>query len=79
MPKGVLMPAGFASPAYREPEKRSEVKSAFDKDYDPTYGEGMDRQHVAGGTSFADLREDMNARRRKTARRMSDRGHGCCY
>jgi hypothetical protein len=56
------------------PEKREEVKSAFDKDFDPTYGEGQgDRQTFYGGNSFANLRDEVNERRRRMARRTSGR------
>ena len=59
-------------PMDTEREDRSKVKSAFDKDCDPTYGAGgMDRQNI-DGLSFADLRDEMDTRRRRMARRVSD-------
>lgn len=61
--------------AYPEPTPRSEVTTAADPDFDPAYGEGQgDKQCFYGGQSFADLRDDMNDRRRRTARATSDRG-----
>lgn len=61
---------GVPVQTYQEPrEERSEVRSAYDPDYDPTYGDDQgDRQHVEG-QSFAGLRDEMNERRRATARR----------
>lgn len=54
-----------------EREDRSKVKSAFEQDM-PRYGEPpVDRQSV-DGLSFADLRDEMSTRRRRTARRMGD-------
>ena len=59
------------------PERDPRPKSAFDPNREPYYGEAQgearDGQHVEGH-GFAGLRDDMNTRRRQTARRMRD---GC--
>jgi hypothetical protein len=61
-------------PAHPMPERDPTPKSAFDKDREPYYGEGVgearDGQHVEGH-GFAGLRADMDKRRRQTARRMN--------
>lgn len=61
----------YAVPMF-EREDRSKVKSAFKQDM-PRYGEPPppDRQSI-DGLSFADLRDEMSTRRRRTARRMGD-------
>lgn len=67
------MSRGYAIPSYlSEREDRAKVKSAFDPDM-PTYGEPVhaDRQNI-DGLSFADLRDQMDTRRRRTLRRMDD-------
>lgn len=61
-----------------EREDRSKVKSAFDPEHDPTcYGmyedPASERQAVYDGNSFADMRDDMNRRRERTARAMGRR------
>lgn len=59
----------------RMPERDPSPKSAFDKSYDPYYGEAQgearDGQHVEGH-GFAGLRDDMDTRRRQMARRVRD-------
>lgn len=46
-------------------------KSAFDTNFDPyAYQDRPEGQHVIG-QSFADLRDEMNTRRRDMARRMT--------
>ena len=60
----------IASYPGEEREDRSKVKEAFDPDM-PRYGEPIhaERQNI-DGLSFADLRDDMDSRRRKLARRI---------
>lgn len=53
---------------------RRDVKSAWDKDYDPSYGSEPEGQVILDQpttSSFANLRDEMNERRRQTARRMN--------
>jgi hypothetical protein len=49
---------------------RRDVSSAWDKDFDPYYGDEPQGQ-VIDGRSFADARDEMNDRRRQTARRVN--------
>lgn len=56
-----------------ERQDRREVKSAWDENYDPFYGDNPEGQVILEQpttSSFADLRDEMNDRRRQTARRM---------
>jgi hypothetical protein len=57
-------------------EERREVKSAWDDKFDPHYGRPVD-QAIDGRNSFAQLRNDMNDRRRQTARRMEGASRYC--
>lgn len=65
-----------STPCIDMPEgpKRSEIKSAADPNFfENSYIEPPgDRQTVLGGQSFADLRDEMNDRRRLAARRTRD-------
>lgn len=52
------------------PEDRKEVQTVWDANFDPHYGEEVKGQAVDSQHSFAQMRDDMNTRRRQTARRM---------
>jgi hypothetical protein len=58
----------YSSPVPFEREDRRKVKSAADPSFDPHYGEKSEGQRIVG-QSFADLRDEMNYRRRTAARR----------
>lgn len=63
--------ADIALPYSSEPRPdRRDVDKAWDKNYDPHYGDKPEGQFIDGQHSFANLRDEMNDRRRQTARRM---------
>jgi hypothetical protein len=59
--------------AFPEDEDRREVTSAWDEKFDPHYGSAPQGQSIDSKQTFANLRDDMNDRRRQTARRVEGR------
>lgn len=61
----------IAAGSLYQPEDRRKVKSAWDQNFEPYYGEQPQQGQHVEGQSFADLRDEMNSRRRQMARRVS--------